>query len=205
MRKIISVAGIALALAACEKEAGHELDLRSFGNATNTNQLVMRGELDYAISLGNRFASEVPTTINFAFDSTVLDAEARATLDRQANWIRQFPEVRFKVFGHTDKVGSSAYNRQLGQRRANAVVNYFAQRGISRGRLEALVSFGETRPLIDTPARERQNRRTVTEVSGFVKRHPAVLDGKYAQIIYREYVQSAVPRTNTTVTTGINE
>ena len=53
MRKIISVAGIALALAACEKEAGHELDLRSFGNATNTNQLVMRGELDYAISLGN--------------------------------------------------------------------------------------------------------------------------------------------------------
>ena len=205
MRKIISVAGIALALAACEKEAGHELDLRSFGNATNTNQLVMRGELDYAISLGNRFASEVPTTINFAFDSTVLDAEARATLDRQANWIRQFPEVRFKVFGHTDKVGSSAYNRQLGQRRANAVVNYFAQRGISRGRLEALVSFGETRPLTDTPARERQNRRTVTEVSGFVKRHPTVLDGKYAQIVYREYVQSAVPRTNTTVSEGINE
>ena len=205
MRKIISVAGIALALAACEKEAGHDLDMRSFGNATNTNQLVMRGELDYAISLGNRFASEVPTTINFAFDSTVLDAEARATLDQQANWIRQFPEVRFKVFGHTDKVGSSAYNRQLGQRRANAVVNYFAQRGISRGRLEALVSFGETRPLIDTPARERQNRRTVTEVSGFVKRHPTVLDGKYAQIIYREYVQSAVPRTNTTVSNGINE
>lgn len=205
MRKIISVAGIALALAACEKEAGHELDLNSFGNATNNNQLVMRGELDYAISLGNRFASEVPTTITFAFDSAVLDSAARATLDRQANWIRQFPEVRFKVFGHTDKVGSSAYNRQLGQRRANAVVNYFAQRGISRGRLEALVSFGETRPLIDTPARERQNRRTVTEVSGFVKRHPTVLDGKYAQIIYREYVQSAVPRTNTTVTTGINE
>ena len=191
MRKIITIASLTLALAACQKEAGHELDLRSFGNATNNNELVMRGELDYAISLGNRFASEVPTTINFAFDSTILDAEARQVLDRQANWIRQFPEVRFRVYGHTDKVGSNAYNFGLGKRRANAVVAYLSQRGISRSRLEALVSYGETRPVIETENRERRNRRTVTEVAGFVKRHPTILDGKYAQVIYREYVDSA--------------
>ncbi|MGB0914141.1 MAG: OmpA family protein, partial [Phaeobacter italicus] len=58
--------------------------------------------------------------------------------------------------------------------------------------------FGETQPLIPTSDRERRNRRTVTEVSGFLKRHPTVLDGKYAQIIYREYVESAVPRTTLT-------
>ncbi len=40
--------------------------------------------------------------------------------------------------------------------------------------------------------RERRNRRAVTEVSGFVKTHPAVLNGKYAQIVFREYVGSAV-------------
>ncbi len=58
-----------------------------------------------------------------------------------------------------------------------------------------VVSFGETQPLIVTQGRERANRRTVTEVSGFVGRHPTVLDGKYAQIIYRDYVASAVPPT----------
>ena len=93
-------------------------------------------------------------------------------LDRQAHWIKQFPEVRFRVFGHTDAVGSNAYNKSLGLRRARAAVNYLVSRGISRNRLEAVVSFGETQPLIPTPERERRNRRTVTEVSGFLKRHP---------------------------------
>ena len=131
--------------------------------------------------------------MTFAFNSAVLDAEARATLRQQADWIKQFPEVRFNVYGHTDAVGSESYNKRLGKRRANAVVNYFASQGISRDRLEALVSFGETQPVIATPDRERKNRRTVTEVSGFVAGHPNVLDGKYAAIIYREYVASAVP------------
>ena len=61
-----------------------------------------------------------------------------------------------------------------------------------------MVSYGETQPLIVTQDRERRNRRTVTEVSGFLKRHPTVLDGKYAQIIYREYVASAVPASTLT-------
>jgi hypothetical protein len=67
-----------------------------------------------------------------------------------------------------------------------------------RGGLEALVSHGETQPLIVTEGRERRNRRTVTEVSGFMQRHPTVLDGKYAEIIYREYVQSATAETGLT-------
>lgn len=198
MWKIATTAALVLALAACEQEAGHELDLKSFGNATNNNELVMRGELDYAVSLGNRFAAEVPNTVNFAFDSAVLDQQARQILDQQANWIRQFPEVRFRVYGHTDKVGTDSYNNALGRRRANAVVRYLSQRGISRSRLEALVSYGETRPVVETLDRERRNRRTVTEVAGFVKRHPTILDGKYAQVIYREYVKSAEPVTGLT-------
>ena len=198
MWKYATTVALGLSLGGCAQEAGHDLDYGSFGNANHNNQLVMRGELDYAISLGNRFASEVPTTVNFAFDSAVLDADSMRALDQQANWIRQFPEVRFRVYGHTDKVGSNGYNYGLGKRRAVAVVNYLASRGISRGRLQALVSYGETRPVIDTPDRERRNRRTVTEVSGFVKRHPTVLDGKYAEIVYREYVKSAAPASGLT-------
>jgi peptidoglycan-associated lipoprotein len=164
--------------------------------------LIMTGERQYTFDLANRFASEVITTVNFGFNSTALDAGARDALRQQAQWIRQFPEIRFRVYGHTDAVGSNAYNKRLGLARANTVVNFLTTQGISRSRLEAVVSFGETQPLIVTQGRERRNRRTVTEVSGFVQSHPTVLDGKYAQIVYRDYVKSAQAPTGLTGITG---
>ena len=193
MQKWILILGLGTSVAACTREAGYELDQGAFGNATLNNVQVATGELSYAQILGRRFAAEVPTQINFAFDSAKLDASAQRVLLQQADWIKQFPEVRFRVFGHTDSVGSAAYNRALGQRRANAAVAFLTQQGISRNRLEAAVSFGKSRPLIDTPNRDRRNRRTVTEVSGFADRHPQVLDGKYAEVVYREYIASATP------------
>ncbi|OUS36008.1 hypothetical protein A9Q94_10890 [Rhodobacterales bacterium 56_14_T64] len=198
MIKHAAVLGLGLSLTACGYEAGHELDRGSFGNSTLNNSLVMSGERDYAVQLAHRFAQEVPPTINFDFDSAQLDANARAVLDKQATWIKQFPEIRFRVYGHTDAVGSSGYNKSLGLRRARAAVRYLSSRGISRSRLEAVVSYGETQPLIVSQTRERQNRRTVTEVSGFLKNHPSLLDGKYAQVVYREYIASAVPATSLT-------
>ena len=193
MIRLIAVLGVSAVLAGCAREAGNEVDSGTFGDATMNNTQIQNGEKQYTASLAERFAREIPNTVNFEFDSVVLDATARQVLNRQADWIRQFPEVRFKVFGYTDSVGSTAYNQRLGQRRANAVVRYLSSRGINRSRLEALVSFGETRPVIDTPNRERRNRRAVTEVSGFVKRHPTLLDGRYAEVVYREYIASAVP------------
>ncbi len=170
------------------RPAGAMIDEGAFGNPTMQNMLVMNGEAPAMTALGAQFAEAVPTTINFAFNSAQLDGAARAVLDQQADFMRQFPEVRFSVFGHTDLVGSNAYNKRLGQRRARAAVNYLAQRGISTSRLEALVSFGETQPLVPTQSRERANRRTVTEVAGFVANHPIILDGKYAEVLDRRYV-----------------
>jgi peptidoglycan-associated lipoprotein len=188
----------ALALAGCgdaartfTAEAGSEVAGGDFGNATMNNTMVQSGEKDYAINLTRKFASEVPNTVNFAFNSSVLDGEAMAILSKQANWIRQFPEIRFRVYGHTDLVGSTGYNKSLGLRRAQAVVAYLSTQGISRSRLEAVVSFGETQPLVYTQSESRENRRTVTEVSGFVERRPQLLNGKYAEVIFREYVESA--------------
>lgn len=189
-----------LALGACTEstapsswfqEAGSFLDTGGFGNATMNNVLVQNGDRNYVVDLNNRFAQDVQTTVNFEFNSARLDAEAISILRVQANWIKQFPEVRFKVYGHTDAVGSNAYNKRLGKRRANAVVRYLVGQGISRSRLQAVVSFGENQPLIATQNRERLNRRTVTEVTGFVKNHPTLLNGKYAEVIFREYVESA--------------
>ena len=203
MRYAVLIAA-ALALSACDEgmksfnsEAGLDDGAGGFGNATMNNTLVMSGQRDFAISLTRRFAAEVPNTVNFAFNSAVLDAQAQANLRRQADWIRQFPEMRLRVYGHTDLVGSNAYNKALGLKRAQAVVAYLSTQGISRSRLEAVVSYGETQPLVYTEAPNEANRRTVTEVSGFVKQHPAVLNGKYAQVIFREYVDSAKPAQQT--------
>ncbi|SIO53905.1 Outer membrane protein OmpA [Rhodovulum sp. ES.010] len=187
--------GAAVALSACSadfhREAGASLDDGGFGNATMDNTMLMSGERAMAISLNRRFAEEVPAMITFPFDSAALDGTARAALDEQARWIVQYPYVKFRVYGHTDKVGSAAYNKALGMRRAQATVNYLVSRGISRSRLQAVVSYGETQPLIVTEGRERRNRRTATEVWGFLEPKRLIFDGKYMRNTYGIYVQSA--------------
>lgn len=172
-------------------EAGAFLDEGYFGNATLNNTALHSGDRAFLVAMGERFARETRDTVNFAFNSAVLDGEAQAILRQQAHWIRQFPEIRFRVYGHTDLVGSNAYNKRLGMRRARAVVSYLVSHGVERARLEAVVSEGETQPLINTQDRERRNRRTVTEVFALAPENDMVLNGKYAQAIYREYVESA--------------
>ncbi|MDJ0826054.1 MAG: OmpA family protein [Rhodobacter sp.] len=189
-----------LALTACSdseifsswtQPAGEFLDEGGFGNPTMNNVQIHNGEKQVLIDLNSRFQREVTPVVTFDFNSARLDGNARAILRRQAHWIRQFPEIRFRVYGHTDLVGSEGYNKRLGQRRANAVVAFLARQGVSRSRLEAVVSFGETQPVVATTDRERRNRRAVTEVSGFIRTHPTLLNGKYAEVIFREYVESA--------------
>ncbi|MBC7155892.1 MAG: OmpA family protein [Rhodobacteraceae bacterium] len=181
-----------LGLAACAgPEAGGSLDDGRFGFATLNNAGLHTGAISAVQNLSRRFAAEVPSTVTFAFNSSALDADAREALRRQADWIRQFPEVRFRVYGHTDLVGTEAYNVRLGQRRAEAVVAFLAAQGIGRDRLEALSSFGETQPVVPTTAPERRNRRAVTDVSGFVTGSSPLLNGKYAAIVFRTYVDSA--------------
>ncbi len=194
-RRFLLTALAALPVAACDRPLpmGEQGLSDGLGAPTDHNLRVQTGQLPYVMNLGERFAEEVPTTVNFAFDSAALDGQARAILDRQAAWMRQFPELSFRVFGHADLVGDSAYNRRLGLRRAQAAVAYLRRRGVGRARLEAVVSLGDTQPLIFTQERERQNRRVVTEVSGFMQRHPTVMSGQYAAIIHREYIESAAP------------
>ena len=202
-KNLLLLSASLIALAGCSREgniarsfyseAGTEVETKDFGNSTMNNTKIQSGERDYAIDLTRRFGADVPNTVNFAFNSATLDGEAQAALMQQASWIKQFPEVRFRVYGHTDLVGSDAYNQALGLRRAQAAVAFLTNQGISRSRLEAVASFGKTQPLVFVQTRERRNRRTVTEVSGFVSTSSLVLNGKYAAIIMREYIVSAQP------------
>jgi peptidoglycan-associated lipoprotein len=181
-----------MTLAGCEdlfdvtRPLGSHLDEGNFGNPTMTNIMLHNGELTYAEVLGDRFAEQVPTTINFAFNSAVLDEQARAILREQAAFIRHFPEVRFTVYGHTDLVGSRAYNHRLGLRRARAAMNYIISQGVDRPACRRWCRAASD-PVVATEMEERRNRRTVTEVTGFVQNHPLVLDGEYARIVYRAY------------------
>jgi len=117
-------------------------------------------------SIARDFVRETPYVVHFAFNDSSLDATARAELDVQARWITQHPTIRFSVYGHTDKVGSNAYNQDLGRARAEAVIAYLLGRGVSLAQLELKVSMGEDAPIIDVDTAEEINRRATTYVAG---------------------------------------
>jgi OmpA-OmpF porin, OOP family len=85
--------------------------------------------------------------VTFAFDSAALSDAAKKALDEKvAQTLRDNPAVRIRVIGHTDDVGTEAYNQGLSERRANSVANYLFTRGIVRSRIET-AGKGETDPV----------------------------------------------------------
>jgi len=191
LNKIIGISAV-LALGGCLETAGSMPNENSFAQASGQNYLVQTGQggsAAYLQGLSQQFRDEVPTLINFDFNSVALDGEAKRILGQQAAWIMAHPTVKFRVYGHTDKVGSNGFNRRLGLRRARAAVNYLVSQGAPRNRLEAFTSLGETQPIVDTEDRERLNRRTVTDVFGFAPNViPSDFDGKRAVVVYGNYV-----------------
>lgn len=84
--------------------------------------------------------------IFFDFDKSELKPQARETLRRQAEWLRNNPEVDVMIEGHCDERGTREYNLALGERRAVAVRNYLVALGISSDRLNT-ISYGKERPV----------------------------------------------------------
>ena len=188
----ITAAASVLLTAGCLDPAGSMLNEGSFADSATSNQFAQTAYLEPGAalqSLDEQFRRATPTMINFEFNRSVLDTEAKTILRGQVAWMKGFPHVRFTVFGHTDLVGSNGYNNSLGRRRAQAAVNYLVSQGIPRKNLIAVVSRGESEPLVNTQDRERLNRRTVTAVSGFVKGYIGDdFDGKVAVNVYNAYV-----------------
>ena len=99
-------------------------------------------------------------TIHFGYDTADLTDEAREKLQENADWMRQHPDRRVVLEGHTDARGSIEYNLALGERRARSVKEYLIQLGVSGGRLNVL-SYGEEKPEAygDSESAYRKNRR----------------------------------------------
>jgi OOP family OmpA-OmpF porin len=98
--------------------------------------------------------------VNFEFDRARLLRESDVVLDRVAASLKDWPEIRVEVGGHTDSKGSDEYNRDLSERRAHAVRDYLMSKGIRASRLEAK-GYGESDPIAsnDTEAGRARNRR----------------------------------------------
>lgn len=102
----------------------------------------------------------------FDFDRSVIKPEGRARLTEFAASVRGVTADVIIVIGHTDSIGSDAYNMRLGQRRAEAVRAFLISQGV-RQRIDAS-SRGEREPVADnrTAAGRAKNRRVVIEVTG---------------------------------------
>lgn len=161
---LVATAAISL-LAACEAAPGNEADSSAGGytdggyvaGGANGGAIVPGSQADLEATAGDR--------VLFGYDSSVLDAEAQATLAEQAMWLKKYPNVKAVIEGHCDERGTREYNLALGERRASAAHEYLVSQGISAARLST-ISYGKERPAVlghDAGAWS-QNRRAVTVV-----------------------------------------
>lgn len=103
--------------------------------------------------------------IFFDFNRASLRPESKAELERLYDLLKRNPNLHIRIRGHTDNIGSEEYNLKLSAERAQAVVDYLIQRGISPNRLES-EGLGESEPIDtnDTEAGRQNNRRTEFEI-----------------------------------------
>jgi peptidoglycan-associated lipoprotein len=138
----------ALAIGACAQKPNEQQAHLASAAVPGTPQ-------DFVVNVGDR--------VFFETDSSELTPQAVATLDKQAQWLRNYGQYAFTIEGHADERGTREYNIALGARRAQAVRSYLASRGINASRMRT-ISYGKERPVAvcDDISCWSQNRRSVT-------------------------------------------
>ncbi len=148
MKKVLSIAMTALLLSACGSTS--QLPDPIDGITPGTAQ-------DFVARAGNK--------VYFDFDRSDIRSDAQSTLDMQALWLETFKDKALKVEGHCDERGTREYNQALGARRANAVKEYLASKGVDSSRITT-ISYGKERPEVlgNTEEAWSKNRRGVSVV-----------------------------------------
>jgi len=98
--------------------------------------------------------------IHFDYDMSEIRPDAERILRQKVEILRNSPQVRLQVEGHADERGSNEYNLALGNRRAQAVVDFFTNFGLDGDRF-SIISYGEEQPLVSGSNEDAwaQNRR----------------------------------------------
>lgn len=109
------------------------------------------------------FRQNVGDRVFFDTDSSSVREDGRQVLNRQAEWLKKYPNYQITVEGHCDERGTREYNLALGERRANSARQYLVAQGIPASRLKT-VSYGKERPdpVGSDEAAWARNRRAVT-------------------------------------------
>ena len=139
---------VGLAIAACATNPTPE-DLAKNGSAPPGSPR------DFAVNAGD--------LVYFSTDNVELSPEAQQTVASQARWLKQYSQYTITIEGHADERGTREYNIALGARRAQAVRDYLAARGVEAQRMRT-VSYGKERPVAvcNNISCWSQNRRSVT-------------------------------------------
>ena len=149
--RLLAMLVAALSMGACAKNPLNAND----PSQANASAAVPGSQQDFVVNVGDR--------VFFETDSTELTPQSVATLEKQAQWLRSYSQYAFLIEGHADERGTREYNIALGARRAQAVRDYLASRGIQPGRMRT-VSYGKERPVAvcNDISCWSQNRRAVT-------------------------------------------
>jgi outer membrane protein OmpA-like peptidoglycan-associated protein len=109
---------------------------------------------------GDQLVLDMPSEVTFASGSSNLSPQFRGTLDKIGATLTEYEKTYVDVLGHTDSVGSDAFNQTLSEQRSQTVADYLTGRGVQRARL-ATRGYGESQPRASNTTEEgrAQNRR----------------------------------------------
>lgn len=104
------------------------------------------------------------SAILFATNSSDLNAEATASLQNLAASLKEYPNTKVLIVGHTDNTGQAAYNQTLSEKRASSAANVLAQSGVEANRLE-VTGYGITKPVADNSTVEGRSKNRRVEIA----------------------------------------
>ena len=166
MKFIVLAAASTLALVACSDDDA-KTAMTTTAPPAQSSTMTDRSVTQTGYEPGSQgdLEANAGSRIYFGYDEYNLDDRAQATLSKQAQWLKRYPNKSFTVEGHADERGTREYNLALGARRAEAAKRYLAGLGIEEGRLNT-ISYGKERPEVAGSSESgwAQNRRGVSVV-----------------------------------------
>jgi peptidoglycan-associated lipoprotein len=151
------LAALALLSACADNAASTGAATGGGASASSMGSATPGSQQDLVANVGDR--------VFFGYDQNNLSSDARATLDRQSQWLQRYPQVTVQLAGNTDERGTEEYNLALGQRRANAARDYLVAQSVSGSRIHT-ISYGKERPAATGSDEQAysQNRNAITSV-----------------------------------------